>query len=283
MAHMLHGASGDRSAGFRTQMSVQPIPANTAPGTMEFLGLRFANLNMAKATDAMKHASQGAKWSYVVTPNAAHLARLRLSEPDLSSIYLDASYCFLDSRVVALVARLLRLHPPPVVTGADLVEQLFRNAITPSSSICLIGGDEATAEQIRQRFGLTRFRHVNPSLGFWRDERQMERTVAVVVESQADYTFLAVGSPQQEILAARVAAMGGARGVGLGVGASIEFLTGAQKRAPRLLQRMALEWAYRLACEPKRLGRRYVVESPLGIYLVLQEAIQQHITVRSKG
>jgi N-acetylglucosaminyldiphosphoundecaprenol N-acetyl-beta-D-mannosaminyltransferase len=162
------------------------------------------------------------------------------------------------------------------------VEQLFKNVITSSSSICLIGSDDATAEQIRRSFDLTRLSHFNPSRGFWRDEKQMEHAVATIVASQADYTFLAVGSPQQEILAARVAAAGG-RGVGLCVGASIEFLTGAQGRAPRFLQRMALEWAYRLACNPWRLGRRYLVESPWGLYLVLEEAIRQYVAVRGRG
>jgi exopolysaccharide biosynthesis WecB/TagA/CpsF family protein len=250
---------------------------------VEFLGLRFASLDMVRATAAIECASQGAKWSYVVTPNAAHMARLRVFEPDLCSIYANASFCFLDSRVVALAARLLGLRPPRVVTGADLVERLFRNAIKPSSSICLIGGDRTTAEQIRKTFGLGRLSHFNPSLGFWRDERQVERVVAAIVRSQADYTFLAVGSPQQERLAARVAAAGGARGVALCVGAAIEFLTGAQKRAPRFLRYMALEWAYRLARSPKRLGRRYLVESPWGLYLVLQEAVQRHLPARGRG
>lgn len=264
-------------------MRGQPISAADPSATVEFLGLRFASLDMVKAIAAMKCASQGAKWSYVVTPNAAHMARLRFFEPDLCPIYVNASFCFLDSRVVALVARLLGLHPPSVVTGSDLVEHLFRNAIMPSSSVCLIGGDSATAEQIQKGFGLTRLCHLNPPLGFWHDEAQMERAVATVVASQADYTFLAVGSPQQEMLAARVAAVGGARGVGLCIGASIDFLTGAQKRAPRFLQYMALEWAYRLACSPRRLGRRYVVESPWGLYLVLHEAVQRHIAVRGRG
>lgn len=264
-------------------MSSEPIARDHSPPTVEFIGLRFASLDVTAATVAVERASRGAKWSYVVTPNAAHMARLQLSEPDLRSIYVNASHCFLDSRVVALVARLLRLRPPPVVTGADLVEHLFRDVVTPSSSICLIGGDSGTAERIRERFGLARLGHVNPSIGFWRDEKQMESVVATIVASQADYTFLAVGSPQQEILAARVAANGTARGVGLCVGASIEFLTGAQKRAPILLRYMALEWAYRFACNPGRLARRYLVESPRGLYLVLQEAIHQHILARGKA
>ncbi len=264
-------------------MSWWQISADHRSTPAEFLGLPFASLDMAKAIAAVRRASQGTKWSYVVTPNAAHLARLRFAEPDLCRIYVNASFCFLDSRVIALVARLFGLHPPPVVTGADLVEQLFAYVISPSSSVCLVGGDDVTAEKVRKSFGLTKLSHVNPPLGFWRDEKQMEHAACSIVAKQADYTFLAVGSPQQELLAARVAAVGGARGVGLCVGASIEFLTGAQKRAPRFLRHMALEWAYRLACNPKRLGHRYLVESPWGLYLVLHEAFQQHIAVRGRG
>jgi len=55
-----------------------------------------------------------------------------------------------------------------------------------------------------------------------------------------------------------------------------DFITGEQKRAPRLLQRLALEWASRLALEPRRLAQRYFVESPRGIMLVLHHADRRH-------
>jgi N-acetylglucosaminyldiphosphoundecaprenol N-acetyl-beta-D-mannosaminyltransferase len=281
MAYVLHDTADGRVTEPRSPVNGVSISAEDAASAVEFLGLRFAMLDMAQAISAVKRASEGAEWCYVVTPNAAHLARLRFSDSILLPLYANASFCFLDSRVISIVARLTGLHPPPVVTGADLVEQLFLHEITKSTKICLVGGDNGTAEQIRTRFGVSRLSHVNPSLGFWRDEDEVVRTVSAIVANQADYTFLAVGSPQQEILAARVATAGGARGVGICVGASIEFLTGAQKRAPPFLRRMALEWAYRLAHNPRRLGRRYMIESPWGVVLVVREAIRQHIIVRS--
>ncbi len=58
-------------------------------------------------------------------------------------------------------------------------------------------------------------------------------------------------------------------------GAAIDFLTGKQRRAPRILQRLALEWAYRLALEPRRLAHRYVIESPQGVLLVLRAALRR--------
>ena len=68
-----------------------------------------------------------------------------------------------------------------------------------------------------------------------------------------------VGSPQQELIAARVT---GGTGFGLCIGAALEFLTGDQVRAPLVLRKTGLEWAYRLASNPRRLWRRYLVEGP---------------------
>ena len=74
--------------------------------------------------------------------------------------------------------------------------------------------------------------------------------------------MLAVAMPQQEILALRVAQAGGAVGVGLCIGASLDFLTGRKARAPLWMRKASLEWLHRLLSEPKRLWRRYLVEGP---------------------
>jgi N-acetylglucosaminyldiphosphoundecaprenol N-acetyl-beta-D-mannosaminyltransferase len=241
----------------------------------EFLGLPVARLEMEEALGAVRRASRGAAWQYVVTPNAAHFARLRGADSGLVAIYRQADFCFLDSRVIAASARLMGLRPPPVVPGADLVAQLFQRGMATGSSVCVIGADKVTVACLRQRFAIGTVSHKNPSMGFWQSEAELEETVAFIVAQQADYTFLVVGSPQQEILAARVAAAGSARGVGICAGAAIDFITGAQHRAPRFLQRMALEWAYRLCTEPRRLAHRYMVESPRGIMLVLRYGFRQ--------
>lgn len=81
-----------------------------------------------------------------------------------------------------------------------------------------------------------------------------------VIDSQAKFTFIAVGSPQGELIAHEVARIGGARGTAFCIGAAIEFITGDQKRAPRWIQDCGLEWAHRLAGNPRRLWRRYLVD-----------------------
>jgi exopolysaccharide biosynthesis WecB/TagA/CpsF family protein len=96
-----------------------------------------------------------------------------------------------------------------------------------------------------------------------RDNAGLQDEIADFVEREApDITFLAIGAPQSELVAHRLAKRGRARGVALCIGASIEFLSGVRRRAPHWMQRAGLEWAFRLLSEPRRLWRRYVVEGP---------------------
>ena len=223
----------------------------------------------AEAVTVIGDAAKSQRWQYVVTPNAAHFARLQSGNPELAAIYRNADFCFLDSRVIALLARLAGIDAPPVVTGADLVRDLFARVITPTSTVCVVGGMAEAVARLRSRFGLTAIHRFCPPMGFWRSETELDRAAAFVADCGADFSFLCVGSPQQEILADRVSRIGGARGVGICAGASVDFLVGSRTRAPRAVQRLALEWAWRLAAEPRRLAYRYLVESPSGIVFAL--------------
>src|SRR5262249_44189247 len=121
------------------------------------------------------------------------------------------------------------------------------------------------------RCGLASPAHYDPPRGFERDPAALRAAVEFVLAHPARFVFLAVGSPRQEILAAQIQATGRARGVGLCVGASLEFLAGAQRRAPAWMQHTDLEWLYRLTRDPRRLARRYLVDGPAILPLLLHE------------
>ena len=107
-------------------------------------------------------------------------------------------------------------------------------------------------------------------MGFDRDPRAFAETIAFVLRHPARFVFIAVGSPRQERLAAALAATGQAAGVGLCVGASLAFLAGVEKRAPAWMGRHGLEWLYRLASDPRRLARRYLLDSPRVVPMLLR-------------
>ena len=82
------------------------------------------------------------------------------------------------------------------------------------------------------------------------------------------FCFLAIGSPQQEIIAQKLKERGKVRGLALCIGAAINFLTGIEQRAPHWMQEAGLEWLYRLTRDPRRLWKRYLVRGPK-IFLLL--------------
>jgi exopolysaccharide biosynthesis WecB/TagA/CpsF family protein len=108
-------------------------------------------------------------------------------------------------------------------------------------------------------------------MGFIKSGAEVTKCVDFVVNTQAPLVFLAVGMPQQEFLAQHIANHPQARGVGLCIGASIDFLTGSQRRAPLWVQKAGLEWLHRLLSNPRRLASRYLIECPRIFYLICME------------
>jgi exopolysaccharide biosynthesis WecB/TagA/CpsF family protein len=202
------------------------------------------------------------KFGYVVTPNTDHLIRFH-DEPGFRTSYADAAYILLDSRFLSYIFRFTKGIRTRVCTGSDLTARLFQKVIAPNDRIVLIGGTDRQAHSLIDQFGLKTLLHFSPPMGFILDPQATEACLRFVEEhSPFRFCFLAVGAPQQELLAQRLKARGAARGMALCIGASINFLTGIETRAPRWIQRAGLEWLFRLASNPTRLARRYLVRGP---------------------
>lgn len=229
--------------------------------TIPLLGLDFAPMDAPTAASWLAARPADAPFGYVVTPNADHFVRLA-ADPDLAGIYRGALLRLLDSRVVAGVARGLGLAVPPVAPGSDLTECLLAAHVRPDDAITVIGATEPMVRRVACRFGLRMPAHHVPPMGLAHRPEAMQEAVAFVLAHPARFVLLAVGSPQQERLAAAIAATGRARGTALCIGASLAFLAGTERRAPRWMQEVGAEWAYRLLHAPRRLGRRYLWDSP---------------------
>jgi exopolysaccharide biosynthesis WecB/TagA/CpsF family protein len=202
------------------------------------------------------------RYGFVVTPNVDHLIRYH-DDPVFREHYHHADYILMDSRFAATLVRLLRGVKLPVCTGSDLTARLFGQVVRPDDRIVLIGGSQEQAARVRELYGLSDMRHHNPPMGFIRDAAAVEGCLSFIeAASPFRFCFLAVGSPQQEKLARLLAARGTARGLALCIGASINFITGQEKRAPQWMQRLALEWLFRLGQDPRRLARRYLLRGP---------------------
>ncbi|MEO8714814.1 MAG: WecB/TagA/CpsF family glycosyltransferase [Acetobacteraceae bacterium] len=236
------------------------------------LGLDMADLTLQDAARWIAARPSDAPFGYVVTPNADHLMRTR-RDPQLASIYQDALLRLLDSRVIAAAARALGLAAPPVVTGSDLTHRLLAT-LPPGERITIVGLRAENLATLCERCGLATPAHHDPPRGFERDPTAFRAAVRFVRDHPARLIFLAVGSPRQERLAAAIQAEAGATGTGLCIGASLDFLAGAARRAPVWMQHVGLEWLHRLAGDPRRFARRYLRDDPPILALLLRERMR---------
>jgi exopolysaccharide biosynthesis WecB/TagA/CpsF family protein len=208
------------------------------------------------------------RFGYVVTPNVDHVIR-HYYDPEFRALYAQAAYVFLDSHFLANVVGLIKRRRHRVSPGSDLTAAVMSGVIKPNDVTVMVGGSAEQAQELRERFGLKALRHIDPPMNFIRDKAAVESCLRAIEESSPfRFCFLAVGSPQQEIIAQKLKERGVARGLALCIGASINFITGIEKRAPPWVQKSGFEWLFRLVQNPKRLAKRYLVRGPR-IFLLL--------------
>ena len=234
-----------------------------------FLGLRFDIGSIEEAACNILAETHG-HFKYIVTPNVHHMVRLLEDPATMRPLYERAWRVFCDSRVLSRLARVSGIGLP-VITGSDLTADLIARAAKRGLTIAVIGPTEAACARLQEQHPGLCIVSSTPKMGFIRSELEIRKCVDFVLKTQAPLVFLALGRPQQEILASRIADHPQARGVGLCIGASIDFLTGAQRRAPVWVQKLGLEWSYRLLSDPQRFARRYLLESPWIFYFVWLE------------
>ncbi len=248
---------------------LDPLQKGPAGERVCFLGLRFDTGSTEDAARDVLEESDG-HFKYVVTPNVHHVVRMLEDPAVLRPLYEGAWRVFCDSRVLSRLARVGGLTLP-VITGSDLTADLIAHAAKRRMMIAVVGPTDAACARLQEKYPGLRICSHTPKMGFIKSELEVRKCVDFVVKARAPLVFLAVGRPQQEILASRIADHPEARGVGLCIGASIDFLTGTQRRAPLCVQKVGLEWAYRLVSDPQRFARRYLLESPRIFYFVYRE------------
>lgn len=226
-----------------------------------FNGVKLCDESIEKVISIVEGFS-GSGFAYVVTPNVDHFYRLDMPGDDAyKQAYANADLRVCDSRIVRKLSALEKDSIVNVVPGSDLTSQLLTSDWAKTAKILVVGPECEDVDFVRQNFSLSNVASYSPPMGFIRSETEVAKCVDAVVGSSADLVLLAVGSPQQEILAYQIkmTALGGQQkgSIILCVGASWDFLSGKAVRAPRFMQVLHLEWLHRACSNPRRLIPRY--------------------------
>jgi N-acetylglucosaminyldiphosphoundecaprenol N-acetyl-beta-D-mannosaminyltransferase len=223
------------------------------------------------AIDRLVGAREGGT---VFTPNVDHVV---MAEHDLRfrAAYAQAALSLVDGTPVLWASRLLRTPLPTKISGSDLVMPLMQRAAERGYRVYFLGGALGVADLARQKLevalptiqivGTDSSRiDVNGSGG------ESDEVVERIRLARPDLVLVALGAPKQEIWS-HLHADSLKPAVLIGVGASLDFVAGIQKRAPRWMSNAGLEWLYRLVQEPRRLAARYLLRDPEFCWILLRQ------------
>lgn len=199
--------------------------------------------------------------------NAAKLVAYR-SDSELRQIVEECQLITADGQSVVWASRLLGEPLPGRVAGIDLMFRLFQLAEDQGYSVYVLGGRAAVLEQAMSniRSSHPRLRIAGYRDGYFSPEEE-EKVARDIARTRPDMLFVAISSPRKEQFLGRYRHELRTPFL-MGVGGAIDVVAGVTRRAPKLLQRLGLEWVYRLQQEPRRLFRRYLTTNFAFIALV---------------
>ncbi len=235
--------------------------------------LAIDRLTFNEALHAIGRLVDAKQGGYICTPNVDHVV---LAETDLAfrDAYARADLVVVDGMPIVWGSKLLDVPLPERISGSDLILPLMKMAAERGWRVYMLGGGPGTAEEagrkIQQQYPVNIVGYDSPMVSTAKGAEQNEPILRKVREAKADLLFVALGSPKQETWIGQVAEQLRPT-VAIGVGAGFDFIAGRAKRAPQWVARAGFEWLYRLAHEPKRLWRRYLVNDPKFAAVLLRE------------
>ena len=219
-------------------------------------------VTFAEALDEIERLATSGIGGSVFTPNVDHMVNLARS-PAFRAAYARASLALVDGQALLWASRLLGTGLPEKISGSDLVPRVLERAGKRGLRVYFLGGAPGVAVEAatvaRRRYGVEVAGVDSPIIA--RDGEAPAEVIASIREARPHILLVALGAPKQELFVDRYReALGPV--VSLGIGASLDFVAGTVRRAPAWVSRAGFEWIFRMAQDPRRLARRYLLDDP---------------------
>ena len=201
----------------------------------------------------------------LITPNLDHLIKLQ-KDKDFYDCYKKAEWVVCDSNILRLFSKLLKTPFVEAIPGSSFFTSYYMyHKDDADCKIFLLGAKEGVAAKAMERINAKVGHQIvvgaySPSFGFEKNEEECKEIVNIINKSGANVVLVGVGAPKQEKWIMKWKHLMPGVKVWMALGATIDFEAGNVKRAPKIYQKMAMEWLYRFTREPKRLFHRYFVD-----------------------
>lgn len=233
------------------------------PRSVNLLGVPLHDVTRDEVLQRMSAALAGGRGGWVLTPNLAILQRL-VDSGEYRALCEGATLRVPDGMPLIWASRLRRTPLRERVAGSDMIWSICERAAAEGWSVFLLGGNPGAADAAARRLGdcypgLRIAGTVCPPMGFEKDSAYVAWLCRHVREAAPDICFVALSGDKQDRLISLLRQQM-PRTWFLGIGITFSFVCGEVRRAPLWMQRMGMEWMHRLAQEPRRLARRYLVD-----------------------
>lgn len=246
------------------------------------LGLPFNLMTMDETIEDAVAQIDARKPGYYITANADFIAQAYGNEA-LKDILFHADRVVCDGMPLVWLSRYFKPELPERVAGSDMVFRLFAEARKRGWKIFFLGSDESTLTQTKgilekEYEGIQIVGTFAPPFGKV-DAWPNDEITTMIKESSPDLLLVAVGCPKQEYWISRYYKDVEVP-LSIGIGASLDFISGSQTRAPEWIQKIGMEWMWRMLSDPKRLLKRYAKDL---YYLGLLSLRQRALLVKRSG
>jgi N-acetylglucosaminyldiphosphoundecaprenol N-acetyl-beta-D-mannosaminyltransferase len=241
------------------------------------LGLPFHVITMDETIDDAIAAVKAREPTYYITANVDFIAQAHDNEA-LKDILFHAHRVVCDGMPLVWLSRYFHPVLPERVAGSDLVFRLFEQAEQHSWKMYFLGSDDATLSETKNILS-DRYPKMevvgtfSPPFGTV-ESWPNEAILADIKAAKPDLLLVAVGCPKQEYWISKYYKEAGVP-LSIGIGASLDFICGTQVRAPKWIQKIGMEWSWRMLSDPKRLVKRYAKDL---YYLIVLANRQRKIT-----
>lgn len=240
---------------------------------IDFLGTPIDALTMDESiARALELIEDGQVHQHVVV-NAAKI----VAAVESDSVRETISNCAIinaDGQSVVWASRLLGQPLPERVAGIDFMDRLLSVAAKKSLSVYLLGASSDVVTEVERQVRARGVTVAGFHDGFWRSQISDEQMAEKIREAAPDLVFVALPSPFKENFLRDYLEVMNAR-LCVGVGGSFDVLAGVTTRAPIFMQKLGLEWLFRLAQEPKRMFKRYLIGNSMFVFYVLRSYAQR--------
>ena len=238
-------------------------------------------VTFAQALDALEQLIVAGQGGAVFTPNVDHVVNAEV-HAEFAAAYEAASLSVADGMPLVWASRLLGAQLPERVAGSDLIGPVLERAGQRKWRVFMLGADPGVADKAAAvalaRYGTHVVGTAAPLVRL-DDGAQLAAIEGQLNAARPHLVLMAFGAPKQELLIHRLAPRI-RPAVSMGIGASLDFVAGTVRRAPAVVRDLGLEWFYRLAQEPRRLWRRYLVNDPKFLLILARQIAANHLGTR---